>query len=279
MKTLYLTDLDGTFLNSEGKISENSSHILSELTQQGLLFSVATARTYATVMEMFKGIPLNAPLVLMNGVTVFDPVHCKILKSHRISCRSAEKAIHIFRKYGVEPMIFFQRDRFLEIFFCEPVNEFQRDYIAKRDSYNSKKFVETATPIPGDNIEPVYIVSLDTYEKLKPIYDEIMTVPDINAMFYRDNYSGCFFLELINGSVSKATGAREIKRILDADRIVAFGDNLNDLPLFQAADECYAVANAHEALKKAATGVIGSNDSDAVANYLKNRFYKEKSNG
>lgn len=41
--------------------------------------------------------------------------------------------------------------------------------------------------------------------------------------------------------------------------MVAFGDNLNDLPLFAAADESYAVSNAHERILAAATGVIGSN--------------------
>ena len=50
--------------------------------------------------------------------------------------------------------------------------------------------------------------------------------------------------------------------------MVAFGDAINDLPLFAAADECYAVENAVEALKAAATGVIPSNAQDGVARWL-----------
>ena len=79
MKTLFLSDLDGTFLNSKGEISDLSREIISDLTDKGMLFTVATARTYATVTKMFEGISLPCPLVLMNGVTLYDPSENKII--------------------------------------------------------------------------------------------------------------------------------------------------------------------------------------------------------
>ena len=82
MRTLYITDLDGTFLNSKAEISARSGEIVKELTENGVLFSVATARTYATVTEMFDGIALPCPLVLMNGVTIYDPGKNKIIKGN-----------------------------------------------------------------------------------------------------------------------------------------------------------------------------------------------------
>ena len=48
-----------------------------------------------------------------------------------------------------------------------------------------------------------------------------------------------------------------------------FGDSVNDLPMFKAADEAYAVSNALDELKNVATAVIGSNEEDAVASSLK----------
>ena len=57
--------------------------------------------------------------------------------------------------------------------------------------------------------------------------------------------------------------------MLGADRVVSFGDGKNDLPLFQASDACYAVANAVPELKKCATAVIGSNQEDGVAAWLR----------
>ena len=48
-----------------------------------------------------------------------------------------------------------------------------------------------------------------------------------------------------------------------------FGDGENDVDMFKEADECYAVENAVEELKAIATGVIGSNDADGVAKWLR----------
>ena len=87
-------------------------------------------------------------------------------------------------------------------------------------------------------------------------------------MFYSDNYTGCYFLEILSSKVSKGISADFVKKYVKADRMVAFGDNLNDISLFQYANEGYAVENAHEKLKEIATGVIGRNDDDAVAEFI-----------
>ena len=119
----------------------------------------------------------------------------------------------------------------------------------------------------GKNL--VYIVSLDYYDRIKDVYEAVSKFEDAHCMFYKDNYvPDLYFLEIITKSVSKASGALEVKKMLGADKIVAFGDNLNDIPLFEIADECYAVSNAEDELKKIATDVIASNDEDAVAVFI-----------
>ena len=52
------------------------------------------------------------------------------------------------------------------------------------------------------------------------------------------------------------------------DKLVVFGDSANDITMFKIADEAYAVSNAVDELKALATGIIGSNEEDAVAVYL-----------
>lgn len=54
-----------------------------------------------------------------------------------------------------------------------------------------------------------------------------------------------------------------------ATKLVCFGDQLNDVSMFEITDEKYAVANAHPKLKEMATKVIGGNDEKGVAAYLK----------
>ena len=47
-KTLYITDLDGTLLNPESKVSDYSVSIINELIDKGALFSVATCLLYTS---------------------------------------------------------------------------------------------------------------------------------------------------------------------------------------------------------------------------------------
>ena len=78
-------------------------------------------------------------------------------------------------------------------------------------------------------------------------------------------------MEIIPGTVSKANAILQLKKYLGADYIVAFGDGMNDLEMFELADESYAVENAVDELKAIATEVIDSNDSDGVARWLYNK--------
>lgn len=56
--------------------------------------------------------------------------------------------------------------------------------------------------------------------------------------------------------------------MLNPDEVVVFGDNLNDLSMFEAADRAYAVSNAAEILKETADGVIGSNEQISVPKFI-----------
>lgn len=267
MKTLYLSDLDGTLLRSDGSLSPFTRDAINRLSAAGVLFTFATARTYATVIPMFRGVDLRTPLVLMNGVVLYDPVAKRTLVHHPLPVSLGKKAEEIFAKYGKNPMLYFEKDSTMRVEYKALCNEPQRRYVAQRDNFYNKGF-EQVERYHFDEGDFLYVVTLDKKEEIEPLYREMNALDGISFNFYADNYTDCYFLEGMSDTVSKASGALELKKLLGADRIVAFGDNLNDLPLIEAADESYAVGNAHAALKEKATGVLGSNDSDAVARFL-----------
>lgn len=276
MKTLYLTDLDGTLLNSKAELTKHSADILNKLIDDGMLFTVATARTSATVMEMFSEVKLNLPLILMNGVLLYDIKKEKNIICHGIDQAAADEIIEIFEKYGKSPMFYFQREDYLEIFYKDLSNKHQMSYVNNRKNLSKKQFKYSDTLSVSDSDNLIYVVTLDFPHEIQGIYEDIIKSDKVTCAFYSDNYTDCNFLECMSKKASKATTALELKELLDVDRIVAFGDNLNDIPLFEIADEAYAVSNAHDDLKKIATGVIGSNDEDAVAEFLLSKFYTEQ---
>lgn len=67
MKTLYISDLDGTLLASSAQLSPLTRDILCQLCDAGVYISAASARTAATVTKLLDGVPFRVPVILMNG--------------------------------------------------------------------------------------------------------------------------------------------------------------------------------------------------------------------
>lgn len=272
MKTLYLTDLDGTLLNNQARLSEKSVTVLNQLLSKGVYFTVATARTYATVIPMFERVNLRYPLVLMNGVCIYDPVERKTVFSHYIDSTTGREIVDIYRSFGLSPMLYFEKDSHITVEYTQLYNDAQRDYVNSRSDFFNKSFVKV-DDFSFDESPLVYSVFLDRKEKIEPVYKRLLELDTVTCSFYSDNYTGYYFLEVFASGVSKLSGALQVKEMLGCDKIVAFGDNINDIPLLQAADEGYAVENACDEVKNRATGVIGKNFEDAVAVFLQKRYH------
>jgi hydroxymethylpyrimidine pyrophosphatase-like HAD family hydrolase len=94
-------------------------------------------------------------------------------------------------------------------------------------------------------------------------------IDGLRIEMYKDIYSDdLWYLEVFSETASKYNAVQYLRKHCGFDKIVGFGDNLNDIPLFAACDECYAVANAKPEVKEIATGIIGSNNADGVARWL-----------
>lgn len=111
-----------------------------------------------------------------------------------------------------------------------------------------------------------YITCIGDPQKLAPFYEKYRET--YHVVYSKDIYSGEQWLEIMPKTASKANAVLELKEKLGCEKLVVFGDGKNDLDMFHAADEAYAVQNADKELKAAATAVIGGNNEDGVAKWL-----------
>jgi len=103
-------------------------------------------------------------------------------------------------------------------------------------------------------------------EKLKSYFDDkSQFVCTLQRELYGD---GEYWLEIMPHNATKAMGVKRLKEITGCDRVICFGDAINDISMFTIADEAYAVADANLQLKQISTGIIGSNNDDGVALWL-----------
>jgi len=104
---------------------------------------------------------------------------------------------------------------------------------------------------------------------VEPTYLDIKSSVSCNHIFYQDIYgSDTANLEVFSPDVSKANAIRRLKERCGADRVVVFGDNINDLSMLAIADEAVAVGNALPEVKEAAGRVISPNTDDSVAKFI-----------
>lgn len=265
-KTLYISDLDGTLLNSSAEISSETQKMINRFISEGGYFSVATARTVATAVPITQNIAVNVPVVLMNGVCIYDTVKKEYVKIENIPFESLTEALSILHGFDLSGFMFSINGNVLDTYYENLNSEHAREFYEERTRKFGKLFIKTDDFLKCTDKNIVYYSVTDRYEVLTEVYHALRNIRDIHIDFYRDVYrEEYWYLEISSSHASKYNAVNYIRNKYGFDRIIGFGDNLNDLPLFRACDESYAVENAKEEVKNAASGIIPSNNNNGVA--------------
>ena len=272
-KKLYLSDLDGTLLGPDARLSDFTIETLNALGRRGLHFTVATARTAATVLKILEPLELSIPLVLMNGAQIYDRATGRYLHVEYIHPSAVAAVTGILDRHGVTGFMYGLQEHKLSTYYERLETEPLRKFVLQRETLYNKVFTPVNSFAESVDRGILYFVLLDQYDRLAPIRDAMESVPGLATAFYSDIYSdSCWYLEVFNDRVSKGNAAMRLREMLGYHRMVGFGDHLNDLPLFEVCDEAYAVGNAHRDLAAQATASIGPNTEDGVAHWLAKNF-------
>ena len=110
-----------------------------------------------------------------------------------------------------------------------------------------------------DKGEIIYFCVLGNESLIRSAADGISSIEGIKYTFYRDAYDGdTWYLEVFDKAASKAHAVDFLREYTGADEVVCFGDNLNDLPMFERADLAVAVEGAVDEVKKRADSITSS---------------------
>ncbi|MBO4292586.1 MAG: HAD hydrolase family protein, partial [Lachnospiraceae bacterium] len=117
-----------------------------------------------------------------------------------------------------------------------------------------------------------YYTCIGEKEELQPVYDIFSKNERYRCTMQQELYRPEYWCEIMPAKATKANAIRKLKGMWGCDRVISFGDAVNDIPMFEISDECYAVENAVDELKAVATGIIESNEDDGVAKWLMNQM-------
>jgi Cof subfamily protein (haloacid dehalogenase superfamily) len=273
MSCLYVSDLDGTLLGSEGTLSDFGRRQLTELLEAGLPFTVASARSLATIREKLLDLPLTLPVINFNGAFLSDLGSGAHRFINSFDPDLLAEILDFFEGVGILP-IFSTFDGERDSLYIERIDNAGLDWYAKERI--AARDPRLRPPKPMSEIVREQVVCLTVIERedrLAPIQEETRSRFDdrIRIYFYENAYSpGWFWMTLHDRRATKRHALEEllISEGMQADRLVVFGDHLNDLEMFELAGTSVAVANAHPVVLEIATHRIGPNTEDSVVRYL-----------
>lgn len=268
--TLYVTDLDGTLLRSDATLSPYTISTINRLTEQGLAFTYATARSIESARPIAGELNLRLPAITRNGAVLADNATGKHLEKALFT----EEEVVLLKEMLPE----LPRCGFVSCFLGEEMfkayvpGNLVPGMVQYADYYRDDPKMKPVKTLEEMFFgQPGYVTLIDDREKAALIYEKVRQYSGWECIFQKDTYWDEYWVEVCPRNCTKAKAILKMKEQYGFRKVVAFGDSVNDMPMFRAADEAYAVSNALEALKEIATGVIGGNNEDAVARFLESR--------
>ncbi|AXG13842.1 HAD family hydrolase [Intrasporangium calvum] len=252
---LIATDLDGTLLRSDGTLSHRTAAVLGAVEEAGIEVVFVTARPPRWLDELASAVGGHGTAICANGAFVYDVAARRVLTSSGFEHGLVRDIVADLRR--AVPDVAFAAERGSGLWF---ESEFPHD---------------PSHVVPGDAVEAA-IDDLDD-EAVGKLLAKSATLGDDEFLerataVVGDRahvaFSGAGGLAEINAAgVTKAVALERWSARLGigAERVWAFGDMPNDVPMIRWAGVGWAVANAHAEVRAVADRVCPSNDDDGVA--------------
>ena len=280
MRSLYITDLDGTLFNMEKKVTALTCDIINKFIAQDGLFTIATARMAYGCDEKLKDIQLNIPGIVMNGVCLYSFSDQQYLDVRPMESTKAKQITKLIDKYACNAFMYTYKDNALSIYY--KISDKQVDcsqYLSKRAFEACENIVEIEKFEQATEDDIVYFAFTGHEESINKMKSRINSSLQVESATYLNIYNGLYCFEVFDDSANKANALIRLKDRMMADEVIVFGDNHNDIGMMRVADKSYAVENAVEQAKMAADEIIGSCDEDGVAKFFMKKYKISYKNG
>lgn len=256
---ILFSDMDGTLLNSEGKVSRENQDAVQTFIAQGGLFGIATGRSQLNSVLFLEDIKVNVPCILYNGCGVYD--------------FSAKKFIALFELCKTRLMLFLRhclleyQEVVIQI-YCPDMCYFISPRLQADDHivaiHQPCEFYNMEDILDKPWIKILFCGKPEELKELNASVKDFELEQDINWVFSSEIY-----LEFLPYKVTKGSALSKLREYMGADyKIYAVGDYNNDVEMLRAADVGIATQNAIPSLKEIADVITVSNDESAIADII-----------
>lgn len=276
---LIVTDLDGTFLNSNHvTIPKENIEAFKKAHEMGIKVAIASGRTKILTDYLVEQLPFLDYLITSNGAVTYDLHTGKVVCSTLMNNTQSVKIFNILKSYNLIYEIYFDGKCYMNE---ESYSMFDAEHVPPHIHALLKDFIKPVssleTLIEGQGIEKLNILSLSGEERLE-IEEKVCKSCDVA-------FASSFpIVKGANGNLEmtdeNATKGFAIKGLADAlniskENIMCFGDGENDCSMLDFADYSFAMANGNDLAKSTAKFLTDTNDNAGVAKAINKYVFGE----
>ncbi|EJL67167.1 Cof-type HAD-IIB family hydrolase [Flavobacterium sp. CF136] len=260
---VVVSDLDGTLLNPQHRISDYTKSIFQELHNQNYLIVVATGRHHLDAMAIIETLEVPVYLVSSNGARIHSPEKEELF-SFNLNSDIVKTALSV----DIDPeitVVLFKENVWLTNKLSEKLNAFQSEL-----KYHPE-LVDYKTLEDFGAIKIFF--AHDNHEKLVKLKDAVL-VNSSEHLHHAFSLPTC--LEFMDKSVDKAVAIMKVleKEGFTTEEAVSFGDGFNDVQMLSSTGKGLIMGNAPVLLKETLPNleVIKTNAEDGVAKYISSKI-------
>lgn len=265
---LLAIDIDGTLVNSRDELTDATRQALRRACAAGLKLVLATGRRYSRALPLVEPLAIDAPLVTASGALIKHPLDHRTLFQATFARPLLCDLLGVVERRGFEAVLY--ADSYHEgfDFYCQRL-EVTRPELADYLTLNPgcHRLWPTLMSDPPEGVFAGF--STGTREEMLDLHEELQrALPGLlyTHVLRSPRYIG-HMCEIAPFGVTKWSGIQHVAAEwgISPDQMCAVGDDVNDIPMIEAAGIGIAMGNAQPEVKAAADFIAPTHDQDGLA--------------
>ncbi len=270
---LVVLDIDGTTINSKGELTDYTIDVIRKVVKKGVPVCLCTGRNVKNALPIAKKLNVKTPFIAIDGAVMYDAVGKKVIKEKVISKDVIKEISQIANKYDVY-MEFCTFNNYIKYLKRDDLAKYSYGGVPKNTMQKAKFFFNGVRVIR--DLEKIYKYNKNINQFL--IGGDKKDIEKLLKELQSKNYENIILRddlwdEYIFVTVADAIKSEGVKLLcehygVDNSKVIAMGDQMNDVDMIMKAGFGIAMGNAHDKIKDVAKYVTVSNDEDGVAKAL-----------
>ncbi len=276
---LIVTDLDGTFLNSNHiTIPQENIDAFRKAHEMGIKVAIASGRTRILTDYLMEQLPFLDYLITSNGAVTYDLKSGEMIPAKLIDNKNSIEIFHLLDQYNLLYEIYFNGDCFMN---SQSYAMFNEENVAPHIYALLKNFIKEVSTnrqhIGNQGIEKLNILTISAEERME-IEKKVSSLGSFSfasSFPIQPGQNGNLEMTHINANKGFAVKSIADSMGITADEVMCFGDGENDCSMLDFAGYSFAMKNGNEYAKISAKHIADTNDNGGVAKAIKKYVFGE----